>query len=134
MTIETFRFARQPAARLPLLLWGVRSERTSVVVDELDVHVRFGRWELHTPRANVVTATVTGPYRWWRALGVRLSLSDRGITFGSSDIGGVCVQLRDPVPVRLGPLAMPLRHPNVTLTVEDPETLVRLLAPSNRHG
>ena len=62
-----------------------------------------------------------------KALGVRLSLADRGLTFGSTAAGGVCVEFTHP---RRGiePFGL-LRHPGLTLTVADPDGLVAALRP-----
>jgi hypothetical protein len=47
------------------------------------------------------------------------SPSDHGLTFGTTTTGGVCLQLRDPVP-GIDPLGL-IRHPSLTLTVADPQ-------------
>ena len=62
---------------------------------------------------------MTGPYRWYRAIGPRLSLADHGLTFGTSAARGVCLLLREPVP-GIDPLGV-IRHPGLTLTVADPK-------------
>jgi hypothetical protein len=79
----------------------------------------FGPWTCRTTPANVQAVDVTGPYRWYRAIGPRLSLTDHGLTFGTTPARGVCLLLREPVP-GIDPLGL-LRHPNLTLTVADPE-------------
>src|SRR5690606_29251980 len=62
----------------------------------------------------------TGPYRWWKVAGPpRLSLADRGITFATTAEHGVCLQLAEPIGA-IDPLHL-IRHPNVTITVADPE-------------
>jgi hypothetical protein len=72
----------------------------------------------HDP-SNVHAVSLTGPYQWYRAIGPRLSLSDHGLTFGTTTARGVCLQLRDPVP-GIDPIGL-IRHPNLTLTVADPQ-------------
>jgi hypothetical protein len=49
----------------------------------------------------------------------RLSLADHGLTFGTTTTRGVCLQLRDPVP-GIDPIGL-IRHPNLTLTLADPQ-------------
>lgn len=84
---------------------------------------RYGLLRLDTALANVADAHVTGPYRWWTAVGVRLSLRDDGLTFGTSNRSGVCVHFREPVRRVVG-----LRdHSALTVTVADPDGLVRAL-------
>ncbi len=110
----------------PLLrLLGVTPANSGVTLtadDHLDV--RFGRWRVVTPLTNVREVRVTGPYRWYRCIGARGSLADRGATFGSSTEGGVCLLFRQPVTALAGPL---LRHPGLTVTVADRDRVARAL-------
>ncbi|HVL83279.1 MAG TPA: hypothetical protein VM367_03160 [Pseudonocardia sp.] len=87
--------------------------------------VRFGPWRVSTPVDNVAGVEVAGPYAWWKALGARLSLVDRGLTFGTSPAAGVCIRFHRPVR-GLDPFGL-LRHPGLTVTVDDPAELVRAL-------
>ena len=79
----------------------------------------FGPWACRTAPSNVRAVSLTGPYHWYRAIGPRLSLADHGLTFGTSTTRGVCLQLRDPVP-GIDPIGL-IRHPNLTLTVAEPQ-------------
>lgn len=128
VTEVVFSFAEDFRARAVLLLLGVTPGRSSVVVDDSTLRVRFGPWSLETPLANVAGTTVTGPFRFLRAVGIRVSLVDRGVTFGSSPAAGVCLQLREPVSLRLGRLSIPLKHPGVTVTVAEPQALASRMA------
>jgi hypothetical protein len=119
MSMQTFEFEHASAFVAPMLLWGVGPRTGRVEVEDHDLRVSFGPWTVTTPVENVVEATVTGPYHWWRAIGIRLSLADRGITFGTTARGGVCLKLREPISLRLGWVTIPLRHPNLTVTVVD---------------
>jgi hypothetical protein len=125
-----FGFAFAPPFRLPLALLGIRSSNTWVTVDSVGLTVRFGPWRLHSSLGNVAGALRTGPYRWWRAIGPHLSLADRGVTFGTTTAGGVCIRFATPVS-GLTPGRW-LRHPAVTVTVADPDGLIDYLnaAPS----
>lgn len=116
-----FRFDR--AARPLLALLGVGPTTSGVSVDADRLEVRFGLGRVRTPSTNVVAAEESGPFRAWRALGPRLSLADRGLTFGTSVRGGVCVTFAEPV---RGPFG--LSHPSLTVTVEHPADLVATLA------
>lgn len=123
-----FEFCFDPRFRLPLALLGIRPATAGVTVDAAEVVVRFGPWRLRTVRGNVVGVDRSGPYRWWRAIGPRLSLVDGGVTFGSATADGVCIRLATPVPALApGPW---LRHPAVTVTVADPEALADCLRPT----
>jgi hypothetical protein len=125
--MQAFQFEHARAFVVPMLLWGVGPTTGQVLVDENQLRVRFGPWTLQTPLANIVATEVAGPYRWWRAIGIRLSLADRGITFGTTASGGVCLQLNEPVSLQIGRLSLPMRHPNVTVTVVDRAGLARAL-------
>ncbi len=57
-----------------------------------------------------------------KSVGVRLSMVDRGITFGTNGDRGVCIRFHRPVPAA-DPFGL-LRHPATTVTVADPEGLV----------
>jgi hypothetical protein len=111
-------------ARLTRLA-GVTPARSWVILDEHRFEVRFGRWRLSTPRANVAEARVTGPYRRWKVAGPpRVSLADRGVTFATTDREGVCVRFREPV---AGVLGSRWPHPAATVTVADCGGLVGTL-------
>ncbi len=113
-----FDFAFDSATRWLLALVGVTPSTAHVTLTDDDRLVaRFGPWSLETTLDNIHGMCVTGPYRAYRAIGARLSMVDRGLTFGSSTAGGVCLLLREPVP-GLEPTGR-IRHPGVTLTLAD---------------
>lgn len=105
---------RLPARwRLPLLIYGVTPRRAYVEVDPTSFTARFGWWIVRTPLTTARSYEITGPYRWWKAIGLRVTLGEWGLTFGTATDAGVCVRF-DP-PVRL----FGSGHPNVTVTVAD---------------
>lgn len=115
-----FRFDTKAADVLRLLT--INEDRSWVRVTDDWLDVRFGPWRVRTPLTNVAGAEQSGPLSLWRAFGARLSLADRGLTFGTSTEGGVCVRLHQPV---AGLLPVRLRmHPGLTVTVERPQALV----------
>ena len=85
---------------------------------------RFGVLVVRTRLENVSEYHLTGPYRWWRAIGPRASLADHGFAFGTSTKGGVCLRFRDWVPTRY---VRGGRMEALTVTVERPEALARAL-------
>ncbi|RIV41263.1 hypothetical protein [Micromonospora radicis] len=125
MTGRTFGFRFDRPLRPALALLGVRPSTAWVRVDGDELAVRFGPWRLRTGRDNVAGVETTGPYRWWRVAGPRLSAADLGVTFGSSTAGGLCVRFVRPVPALL-PGDWP-RHPGLTVTVADSTALARAL-------
>jgi hypothetical protein len=123
-----FGFRFEPLLVPVAAVVGVRPSTAAVEVGEREVVVRFGPWTMRFPRADVVSAEVTGPYHLLKIAGPpRLSLRDRGVTFATNREAGVCIRLRHPRPA-LDPLGL-LRHPGLTVTVDDPEGLCELLSP-----
>ena len=103
-----------------LRVFGVRPASDGVRVQGDVLVARFGFWRLSTPLANVAGAETAGPYAAWKVIGARLSLADRGLTFGTTARAGVCISFREPTGL--------LRHPNRTVTVSEPERLVARLS------
>jgi hypothetical protein len=117
---ERFRFAFDDRFRPMLALAGVTPSTAFVTLTTDDRMVaRFGPWTCDTPLSNVVEVQRTGPYRWWRAIGTRLSFADGGATFGTNTAAGVCLCFSEPVRA-LDAFGL-FRHPGLTLTVADPD-------------
>lgn len=101
-------------------LAGVRPGRHGVTVTEDTFRATFGVLSLETPLANVAGGHLTEDYRWWTAVGPRLSLADDGLTFGTTDRRGVCVHFHERVPRVIGFKD----HSALTVTVDDCEGLL----------
>lgn len=110
------------------LLWrplGVRPSRDGVTLtDDQRFVATFGWFKVDTPLDNVERAHVTEGYRWWTAIGLRLSLADDGITFGTNARAGVCVHFRR----KIHPVVGARQHSALTVTVADVEGLRRALS------
>jgi hypothetical protein len=79
----------------------------------------FGRVSIDTTLDNVHHTEVTGPHRWYTAVGLRLSFADDGITFGTNHHRGLCIEFVDRVPKVIG-----FRdHSTLWVSVADPEGL-----------
>ncbi|HEY7703918.1 MAG TPA: hypothetical protein VID03_03720 [Acidimicrobiia bacterium] len=112
--------------RLAWSLFGARPESDGVTLTEDGRFLAtYGRFRVETPLANVASARSTGPYRWWKAVGVRGSAVDSGITFGTTPRAGVCVLFIEPIPQLFPPRP---DHAGLTVTVVDPDGLVRALS------
>jgi hypothetical protein len=111
--------------RLPLAALGVTPATAHVTLTPDRLVACFGPWICRTAPSNVRAVSLTGPYHWYRAIGPRLSLADHGLTFGTNTTRGVCLQLRDPVP-GIDPIGL-IRHPNLTLTVAEPQRFAATL-------
>jgi hypothetical protein len=119
-----FRF--RPLLAPAAAAFGVTPWTAHVDVDDDELRVRFGPWSVRTPRANVAGAERTGPFKVAKvAGGPHLSFRDRGATFATTTEAGVCIRFREPVRALL-PVG-PVRHPALTVTVDDPDRLVELL-------
>ena len=116
-----FEFDAGAAGRAWLWAIRVRPDNAWVEVADATFTAKFGHWVVRTPPSNVDGAHVAGPYREIKAIGLRLSLSDHGLTFGTNAHRGVCIHFRKPLRTIT---LIPFRHPNLTVTVERPEELV----------
>lgn len=98
------------------------------ITDDGRLVATFGLLKVDTPLDNIDDAHVAGPYRWWTAIGPRLSFADDGLTFGTNHRGGLCIHFHDKVKRVIG-----FRdHSALTVTVADPPALearLRELAP-----
>ncbi|MCF6476305.1 hypothetical protein FAF44_49395 [Nonomuraea sp. MG754425] len=124
---EEFGFAFEDRYRPLLAALGIRPGTCRLTLGDDLLRVRFGPWLVLSPRANVTGAEPSGPFSPLKAIGVRVSPADGGLTFGSSTTQGVCVSFRRSVSGS-EPLGV-LRHPALTVTVEDPARLIGLLTP-----
>ena len=103
---KTGRTLQGPApAQIPLPL----------VRDRVDQGSRIEPHRVRRREAGLPLRLVAGP--------PRLSLADRGITFATSTRQGVCITFREQVSA----LAPFMKHPALTVTVDEPERLAELL-------
>lgn len=130
--VSTLRFPFEFEPRYRRILWllGVTPARSGVAIGNGSLRVRFGLWRVRTDVGNIRCAEETGPYQALRAIGPHISLADHGLSFGSTTRGGVCLLFHDPLPGRetLGLV----KHPGLTVTVEDPKGLIEAIAEAQR--
>ena len=127
MDAERFDFAFDPTYRRLSRPFGVTPQSAWVEVGSGLLKARFGRWRVTTPLENVRGAAVTGPYALVKTAGpARLAITDRGLTFATNGRRGVRIDFHTPVP-GLDPLRL-VKHPELTVTVEDYERLAALLS------
>jgi hypothetical protein len=125
-----FRFDRWH--RLAALPFGVSPSSAHVEVVTEDggermLTARFGPWSVTTPVANVAGTATSGPYALAKTAGpAHVSLKDFGLTFATNGARGLCIRFRRAVP-GLEPTGL-VRHPALTVTVDDPDGLARVLA------
>jgi len=123
MPTEHFPIRLGPRSRPLLRIFGVRGvENAYVELAGDDLDARFGFANVHVPLSNITSWRIEGPWRWITAIGVRMSIRHRDITFGGSPRGGVRLDFKERV--KLGPVRMPALY----VTVEDLEGLAAALA------
>ena len=108
-------------------LWwplGVREGVDGVTLGDDALVATFGRKRVETPLANITRAHATLDYRWWKAVGMRLSFADDGLTFGTATHGGVCIHFDEKISAVLGRKD----HSALTVTVDDLDGLIDALA------
>jgi hypothetical protein len=120
-----FSFAFDPRFEPLLFLLGATPRTAWVEVTDERFEACFGLWTCATDRANVKAVTRTGPYQWFRVIGTRVSLADRGLTFGTNTQAGLCVRFHAPVG-GVDPLGL-VRHPALTVTVAQVDRLAEAL-------
>jgi hypothetical protein len=132
-TAARFEFRFDPVYRVAAMAFGVHPENAYVEVapDDDRFTARFGPWVVETELANVVATTATGPYGVLKTIGpAHVSLSDRGLTFATNHDRGLCIRFRSEVQ-GLAPTSL-VRHPALTVTVDDVDGLARVLEGAGR--
>jgi len=116
---------------LPVLLaFGFKPDRDGVTLAGDGFEATFGFFRVTTARDNITGAHITRDYRWWTAFGVRGSMADDGLSFGSNYQAGVCVHFAEKVPSRLRRSG----HSALTVTVANLEGLTRALGGDPDEG
>lgn len=88
----------------------------------------FGRVRVETPTDNIDHTEISGPHRWYTAVGLRLSFTDDGLTFGTNHERGLCIAFRERIPKVIG-----FRdHSALWVSVADPEGLAEAIGAARR--
>ena len=123
MAESFFPYERDDRWKLLLLPLNIKSDHGVTVTDDT-LRATFGHFSIETPRANVAGTKVTGPHRWWTAVGLRLSFTDDGITFGTNHRRGLCIEFEHKIKRVIGMHD----HSALWVSVADPEGLAAALA------
>lgn len=119
---QRFPIALDRLWRPYLLLWGVTPSRAVVDLDDTKVDARFGWSRITADLADIEGYTITGPYTWWAAIGIRRSVRNHDASFCGTARGGVCLRFRT------GPRWLGFLHPPaLTVSVADIDGFVRAL-------
>jgi len=103
----------------------LRIKRTDGVTltDDGLLRATFGFLNVETPVENIDHTEVTGPHRWYTAVGARLSLADDGLTFGTNHELGLCLEFVERIPKVIGFR----KHSTLWVSVADPDGLANAL-------
>jgi hypothetical protein len=119
---HSFPYARNDRYTLLLAPLGIRSD-DGVTVGDGRMTATFVRWSVQTPITNAVATSISGPHHWYTAVGLRLSFSDDGLTFGTDHHRGLCIQFEEKIHRVVG-----FRdHSSLWVSVADPEGLAAAL-------
>lgn len=109
-------------SRLFVRLWGATPATAWVDLTDDAVDARFGFFRVRVPLSNVERWRIEGPWLWITAIGVRMSVRHRDVSFAGSPRGGVRLDFRERV--RWGPFRVPALY----VGVDDLEGLGEALA------
>ena len=84
----------------------------------------YGRKRVETTVENVRHTEISGPHRWYTAVGLRLSFADDGLTFGTNHHRGLCLDFVEQIPRVIGFKD----HSSLWVSVADPEGLAAAIA------
>ena len=93
MVDRFFPYERDGRWKILLAPLGI-SDDDGVAVSDNTMRATFGYWSVETPLTNVAGTLITGPHRWYTAVGLRLSFSDDGLTFGTNHLRGLCIEFK----------------------------------------
>ncbi len=98
---------------------GVGKDDGVTITDKGELIATFGLFKVKTTLTNVDHTEVTGPHRWYTAVGLRLSLTDDGVTFGTNHHKGLSIAFVKKIPRVMGFR----KHSLLWVSVADPEGL-----------
>jgi hypothetical protein len=124
MSEQFFPYRFDDRWRAMFVLLRVGADDGVTVTDDGRLRATYGRWKLDTSLDNVDHTEVTGPHRWYTAVGLRLSFADDGITFGTNHQRGLCIAFKQRVPRVIGFKD----HSALWVSVADPEALAEAIA------
>ena len=101
------------------LALGVNDKDGVTITGKGELIATYGRFKVKTTVANVDHTLVTGPHRWYTAVGLRLSFSDDGLTFGTNHRKGLSIAFVEKIPKVIGFK----KHSTLWVSVADPEGL-----------
>ena len=108
----------------PLFLaLGIKSDDGVTVFPNGDLVATYGRFKVKTTLDNIDHTEITGPHRWYTAVGLRLSMTDDGITFGTNHHKGLSIAFGK----RISRVIGLRKHSLLWVSVADPEGLAKAI-------
>ena len=98
---------------------GVDDKDGVTITGKGELIATFGRFKVKTTLANIDHTLTTGPHRWYTAVGLRLSLTNDGLTFGTNHRKGLSIAFVKKIPKVVGFR----KHSTLWVSVADPEGL-----------
>jgi hypothetical protein len=123
VTERCFPYDRDARWKILLAPLGIGDDDGVTITDDT-VRATFGHWSVETPLANIAGTKITGPHRWYTAVGLRLSFRDDGLTFGTNHHRGLCIEFHEKIPRVIGLHD----HSSLWVSVADPEGLAAALS------
>lgn len=100
------------------------------LTDDGQLLATYGRVRVETPLSNIDHTLVTADHRWYTAVGLRLSFSDDGLTFGTNHRAGLCMEFIEKIPKVIG-----LKdHSALWVSVADPDGLAAAIESDRVSG
>ena len=123
MTARHFPYRLDKRWSALFLALGVTDDDGVTVQDNGEFVATFGWVSVQTTLDNIDHTLVTGPHRWYTAVGLRLSFTDDSLTFGTNHRSGLNISFVDKIPRVIG-----FRdHSTLWLSVADPEGLAEAI-------
>ena len=98
---------------------GVDDKDGVTITGKEELIATFGRFKVKTTLDNIDHTRVTGPHRWYTAVGLRLGLTDDGLTFGTNHRKGLSIAFVHKIPKVIGFR----KHSTLWVSVAEPEEL-----------
>ena len=128
MTAKFFPYRLDKRWSPLFLVLGVGDKDGVTITGKRELIATFGHFKVKTTLANVDHTEVTGPHRWYTAVGLRLSFADDGITFGTNHHKGLSIAFVRKIPRVIGFR----KHSLLWVSVADPEGLAAAIGKSQR--
>ena len=123
MTTQHFPYRLDKRWTALFLALGVGDDDGVDISDTGELIATYGRVNVKTTLDNIDHTLVTGPHRWYTAVGLRLSFTDDGLTFGTNHHKGLCIAFVHKIPKVIGFKD----HSILWVSVADPEGLAAVI-------